>query len=248
MRSRWSYVYFLFYLCLGFVLLFLNNNVEKAIITLVHIITILTPMIGTVFGVMYYYNSREFTELLLAQPIKRNTIFLGQYLGLAVSLSMSLVLGLSIPFAVYGLLNSANPEHFYSLLVTGTLLTFIFVALALRISISTENRIKGFGYAILLWLSMAVLYDGLFMILLIQFNDYPLDTLVLIMASLNPIDLSRIFVILSLDTSALLGYTGKVMQDIFGSSVGTFAALGLMLLWIVLPVWSLLRSARKKDF
>jgi len=57
---------FLFYLALGFVLLFLNNNVSKAIITLMNIIIVLTPLIGTIFGVMYYYNSREFTELLFS--------------------------------------------------------------------------------------------------------------------------------------------------------------------------------------
>ena len=85
MRSRWSYVYFAFYLALGFVLLFLNNDINKAIITLMNIIIVLTPLIGTVFGVMYYYNSKEFTELLLAQPIKRNTIFMGQYLGISIS-------------------------------------------------------------------------------------------------------------------------------------------------------------------
>ena len=34
MRSRWSYVYFAFYLSLGFVLLFLNTDVNKPIIPL----------------------------------------------------------------------------------------------------------------------------------------------------------------------------------------------------------------------
>src|SRR5690606_10409399 len=74
-RSRWSYVYFLFYLMLGFVLLFLNNDLSGAIITLMNVIIILIPLIGTIFGVMYYYNSKEFTELLLAQPVKRIHIF-----------------------------------------------------------------------------------------------------------------------------------------------------------------------------
>ena len=90
MRSRWSYVYFAFYLALGFVLLFLNNDLNKAIITLLNIIIVLTPLIGTIFGVMYYYNSKEFTELLLAQPIKRSKIFMGQYLGISISLTLSL--------------------------------------------------------------------------------------------------------------------------------------------------------------
>ncbi|PIY10100.1 MAG: ABC transporter permease, partial [Flavobacteriaceae bacterium CG_4_10_14_3_um_filter_33_47] len=85
MRSRWNYVYFAFYFLLGMVLLFLNNDVSKAVITLMNIIIVLVPLIGTIFGVMYYYNSKEFTELLLAQPLKRSSIFLGQYLGVALS-------------------------------------------------------------------------------------------------------------------------------------------------------------------
>jgi len=105
-RSRWSYVYLLFYLLLGAVLLFLNNDLSKAVITLMNVIIILVPLIGTLFGVMYYYNSKEFTELLLAQPIKRSSIFIGQYLGVALSLCMSLIIGLGIPFVLYGLFQS----------------------------------------------------------------------------------------------------------------------------------------------
>ncbi|MDH6600744.1 uncharacterized membrane protein (DUF485 family) [Myroides gitamensis] len=77
MRSRWSYFYLGFYLLLGFVLLFLNHDIGKAIITLMNIIIVLVPLISTIFGIMYYYDSKEFTELLLALPIKRSSIFIG---------------------------------------------------------------------------------------------------------------------------------------------------------------------------
>ena len=146
MRSRWSYVYFGFYLALGFVLLFLNNDMDKAVITLMNIIIVLTPLIGTVFGVMYFYNSREFTELLLAQPIKRRTIFMGQYLGIALSLTMSLILGLGIPFLAYGLMMSDAIFDFTLLLVVGSFLNFIFVALAFNIALSNENTAPRYLY------------------------------------------------------------------------------------------------------
>ncbi len=248
MRSRWSYVYFLFYLALGFVLLFLNTDISKAVITLLNIIIVLTPLIGTIFGVMYYYNSREFTELLLAQPIKRSTIFFGQYVGLALSLSLSLVLGLGIPFIAYGLFQSAAIWDFGMLLVVGGMLTFIFVALSYNIALSNENRIKGFGYAILLWLALAVIYDGLFLISLVYFDDYPLDKVALALTAFNPIDLSRILIILKLDISALLGYTGAVLQQYFGTGLGILYSLILMCMWIVLPLLRILRVSRNKDF
>ncbi len=132
-----------------------------------NVIITLVPLIGTIFGVMYYYNSKEFTELLLAQPIKRTAIFLGQFLGVALSLSMSLILGLGLPFVFYGIFKSSAIWDFTLLLITGTFLTLIFTALAFNIALSNENKIKGFGYAILLWLFMGVIYDGIFLISLI---------------------------------------------------------------------------------
>ncbi len=248
MRSRWSYVYFLFYLMLGFVLLFLNNDVSKAVITLMNIIIVLVPLIGTIFGIMYFYNSKEFTELLLAQPIPRRSIFLGQYLGVASSLTFSLVIGLGVPFVVYGLFRSNAIFDFSLLLVTGAFLTMIFTALAFNIAISNENKIKGFGYAVLLWLFMAVIYDGLFLISLILFEEYPLDNLSLAATLLNPVDLSRTLILLKLDISALLGYTGAVFKQFFGTNTGLVISSLTLLLWTILPIWRMVFVAKRKDF
>ena len=248
MRSRWSYVYFAFYLLLGVVLLFLNNDLSKAVITLMNVIIVLVPLIGTIFGVMYYYNSKEFTELLLAQPLKRSSIFLGQYLGVAISLSLSLILGLGIPFVFYGLFMSNAIWDFSLLLITGTFLTLIFTALAFNIALSNENRIKGFGYAILLWLFLAIIYDGVFLMSLIIFEDYPLDKLSLFGTMLNPIDLSRTLILLKLDISALLGYTGAVFKQFFGTSIGLIVSFTALTLWVLLPVLRITVKARKKDF
>jgi len=228
--------------------LFLNNDLSKAVITLMNVIIILVPLIGTIFGVMYYYNSKEFTELLLAQPIKRSYIFLGQYLGVAFSLSMSLILGLGLPFIFYGIFKSAAIWDFALLLVTGAFLTFIFTALAFNIALSNENKIKGFGYAILLWLFMAVIYDGIFLMFLVMFDEYPLDKFSLIASMFNPIDLSRVLILLKLDISALLGYTGAVFQKFFGTSQGLIISVFVLSLWVIISTYNIFRLSRKKDF
>jgi Cu-processing system permease protein len=213
-----------------------------------NIIVILTPLIAIIFGVMYYYNTKEFTELLLAQPIKRSKILIGQYLGLSVSLSLSLIVGLGIPFAVYGLFMSMVIFDFFLLLVVGGFLNFIFVALAFIITLYNENRIKGFGYAILVWLLLAVVYDGVFMIILIIFKEYPLDTFSLVVTMLNPIDLSRILILLELDISVLLGYTGAVFKKFFGTGMGMLSSLTVMFVWLIIPILLMIRKFNKKDF
>lgn len=248
MRSRWSYVYFLFYLLLGLVLLFLNNDLSKAVITLMNVIIILVPLIGTIFGVMYYYNSKEFIELLLAQPVKRTSIFLGQYFGVALSLSMSLIIGLGLPFIFYGIFNSEAIGNFVLLLVTGAFLSLIFTALAFVIALTNDNKIKGFGYAILLWLFLAVIYDGIFLMSLVLLEDYPLDKFSLAATMLNPIDLSRVLILLKMDISALLGYTGAVFQKFFGTNQGIILSSLMLLLWVGVPLYLIKRISTKKDF
>jgi|SRR5690625_314728 len=247
-RSRWSYVYLIFYLILGVVLLFLNPSLSKAILTLMNVIIMLVPLIGTIFGVMYYYNSKEFTELLLALPIKRSSIFLGQYFGVAISLSLSLVIGLGIPFIIYGLFQSEAIFEFAQLLLLGTFLSFIFSGLSYNIALSNDNRIKGFGFAILVWLFMAVIYDGIFLIALNMFSDYPLDKVSLIVSLSNPIDLSRVMMLLKLDISAMLGYTGALFKKFFGSNLGSIIAFLILIVWTIIPIVTLKIKSAKKDF
>lgn len=247
-RSSWSYVYLIFYLLLGVVLLFLNPSLSKAIITLMNVIILLVPLIGTIFGVMYFYNSKEFTTLLLALPVKRSSIFVGQYLGVAISLSLSLIIGLGIPFAIYGLFQSNAIWEFGQLLLLGTFLSFIFSGISYNIALNNENRIKGFAYAILVWLFLAVVYDGLFLILLSVFSDYPLDKFSLIASIFNPIDLSRIMMLLKLDISAILGYTGALFKKFFGSNLGSMIAFAILIMWTIVPIFILKWKSGKKDF
>ena len=247
-RSRWSIVYLMFYFLLGSILLFLNQDLSSAVITIMNIIIVLTPLIGTIFGVMYFYSSREFTDLLLSQPIKRSHIILGQYLGISSSLSISLVIGLGLPFIVYGLFSSIEIFNFLILIITGVVLTFVFVSLSTIICLSNSNKIKGFGYSILMWLFFAVIYDGLLLIILIYFDEYPIDKLSLILSSLNPIDLSRILILLKLDISALMGYTGAVFQNFFGTGLGLSISSIILMLWMAIPTIKMIRMANRKDF
>lgn len=95
---------------------------------------------------------------------------------------------------------------------------------------------------------MSVIYDGIFLLSLVVFKDYPLESITLSATMLNPIDLCRILVLLQLDITALLGYTGAVFKSFFGTSKGLILSLATLLIWVVIPViWIKIKSA-KKDF
>jgi Cu-processing system permease protein len=64
---------------------------------------------------------------------------------------------------------------------------------------------------------------------------------------LNPIDLGRILILLHLDVSAMMGYTGAIFKDFFGTTSGIIAAFTILLLWVIVPFSISLRMFRKKD-
>ncbi|MGK7389078.1 MAG: ABC transporter permease [Candidatus Cyclobacteriaceae bacterium M2_1C_046] len=247
LKSRWTIISLLFYLVAAFGLLYVND-LSKAIISLMNIVLFLSPLTAIMFGVIYFYNSRDFVELLLAQPVRRRDVFWGMYLGMAVSLSLSFVLGLGIPFIIYGVFVSSAIGNFLMLIAIGVLLTFIFSALAFWIAIKNENRTKGFGIALLVWLAMALLYDGLFLMLLVIFQDYPFEKMAMALTLFNPIDLMRITMMLDLDISALFGFTGAVFNKFFGTPLGITITLLCGILWVVFPLFFLFRTVGRKDF
>ena len=228
--------------------LFLNNDLSDGIVSIMNIIILLCPLIGSIFGYMYFFNSQEFTNLLLAQPLRRRDIFLGQYIGLAVSLSTSLIIGLGLPFLIYGLTVSSQIWNFLVVLLTGIALTFIFTSISFLVAIYSRNKLKGFGMVILLWLFMALIYDALFLMALFHFADYPLERPSIVISLLNPIDLARVLILLKLDVSALMGYTGALFSKFFHQQLGMIISASALILWIILPTLFMIRKANRRDF
>jgi Cu-processing system permease protein len=68
-----------------------------------------------------------------------------------------------------------------------------------------------------------------------------------VMSGLNPIDLGRILILLKMDISALMGYSGAIFRDSFGSGTGFMIALLVMIAWILIPAWFSLRKFSRKD-
>lgn len=248
LRSYWVFIYLAFFLFSTSALLYFSPTMERAIVSIMNIELAIIPLMSILFGSMYFYNSKEFTELLLSQPLKRTSVFAGQFLGLSLSLVLSFGAGVLLPFIFYGILNSSEIWNFSILLLTGIALTFIFVAIAYLISIYTTNKIKGFGIAIICWLFFAVIYDGLILIVMALFYEYPLEHASLVMTIINPIDLARILILLKLDISALMGFTGALFNKFFGSIQGMLISSFILILWISLPYYLYLRKAKTKDF
>ena len=247
-RSKWIVLYALFFLVVTEALFRFGGGSARALLSLSNMVLILIPLISIVFGTMYLYNARAFVELLLTQPVDRKTLFGGLYTGLALPLSAGFLAGAGLPFVFHGVEAASHATTLMTLLLSGVLLTGIFVALAFLIAVTFEDKVRGLGVAILLWLFFAVLYDGLVLLLVSAFADYPLEQPMIALMLLNPVDLARVLLLLTFDVSALMGYTGAVFEQFFGSLLGVGLSTGALLLWIAAPLTWGWRLFRKKDF
>jgi len=248
LRSRWLLGYAGFFAAIGWALFYFGEEPAQAIVSLLSVVLLVVPLVSAVFGMTQFYGSREFTELLLAQPIDRRSVFYGQYAGLAVSLALGFLLGVAGPFLWYGSGHGEDLGPLVALLVSGVLLTAIFTALALLAATLTDNRLRALGAVVFLWLFCTVLYDGLLLVVIVLFEAYPLERLLVGLTLLNPVDLARIVVLLRLDVAALLGYTGAVFEQFFGTAAGLALALAALVLWTAAPLVLAARAYRHRDF
>jgi len=220
----------------------MEENSGKAMLSLLNIVLIVLPLVSLVFTTIHYYNSYEFIELMSSQPMSRTRILLSEYAGVSISLLSAFFVGVGIPVLIY-----AADETGFALLFSGACLTLVFASIAFFTSVMARDKARGIGFSLLLWFYFTLIYDGLVLLILFSFSDYPLEKLTLLLSALNPIDLGRIFIMLKMDVSALMGYTGALYKDFFGSGSGILFTSGIMLLWIILPVWLAIRKFKKKD-
>lgn len=242
LRNKIVLAYTVFLLLLSFSIFNLEDNSAKGLLSLLNIILIIVPLVSILFSSIYVYNSAEFLELLVSQPLKRRTIWLSIFAGLACSLSLAFFIGVGIPVLIYEFTATG-----LIMLLVGLLLSVIFVAIAMLATVKTRDKAKGIGVSILLWLYFSLLFDGLVLFLLFQFADYPLEKAMIAISAFNPIDLSRILVLLKMDVSALMGYTGAIFKDFFGTTTGFIISLMVLIFWIVIPAWLSTRKFNRKD-
>jgi Cu-processing system permease protein len=242
LRNKIMLGFTVFLLAVSLSIFNLEDSSAKGILSLLNIVLIIVPMVSILFAAIYVYNSSEFLELLVSQPLKRKTIWLSMFTGLSFSLVLSFFVGIGIPVLLYEF--SATG---FTLIISGILLTVIFVAIAMLAAVRIRDKARGIGAVILLWLYFSILFDGIVLFLLFQFADYPLEKAMVGITALNPIGLGRIMVLLKMDVSAMMGYTGAVFKDFFGTTAGLITSLLVLLLWVLLPAWLSVRRFNSKD-
>jgi Cu-processing system permease protein len=235
-------LYMAFLMLAGFGFFMLEGQVDKAMLGILNLVLLLVPMVTIIFSTIYYYNMYEFIVLLLAQPLKRRTVLGSIFLGLSISFGLALLIGLGLPL----LLMHPSAVSFILLLVS-LMLTLVFIALALLGGIWARDKARGMGISLLLWVYFVLIFDGIILMLMYNFSDYPIERGVLFITFLNPVDLGRILVLMQTEAAALMGYSGAIFNKFFNEWWGILGSLVVLVLWALAPVGLSFRMFRHKD-
>ncbi|MCC6540833.1 MAG: ABC transporter permease subunit [Flavobacteriales bacterium] len=241
-RNRFAMGYTILLFAVSTGMFMIEGDNTKALITLSQVVLALTPLLALVFTIIYFYNQYEFTVLLAVQPIGRRSIVLAQFLAVSSALLAAFMLGVGLPVLAW-----APGAVGATLLVSGAALTTVFCAVGAWIAVTQRDRARAVGIGLVTWVFLVLVYDSLLLWLMFAFSDRPIEPLIVPLAALNPIDLSRMLIMLRIDLAALLGYTGAVYHQFFGSTGGMVVSLLALMLWTALPCWWAVRAFARKD-
>src|SRR5678810_343460 len=165
-RNKVIIAYTLFLFIVSMSLFRMEENNGKALLSLLNIVLIVVPLISMIFSTIHYYNSYEFIELMLAQPMSRTRILLSEYSGVALSLISAFFIGVGIPVLIFSMDSTG-----LAMIFTGCALTLVFTSIAFWASVKARDKARGIGFALLLWFYFALIYDGLILFCLLYTSD-----------------------------------------------------------------------------
>src|SRR6478672_3073818 len=191
LRNKVVLAYTAFLLVVSMSLFQMEENSSKAVLSILNIVLIVVPLVSLVFSTIHWYNSYEFIELMLTQPVSRKKVLMSEFSGVSASLVTAILVGIGIPVLLYNF-----DAIGISLLLIGCLLSVVFTSIGFWASVRSRDKARGIGIALLLWFYFALIFDGLVLLIIFTFSDYPLEKFTLFLSSLNPVDLGRIFIML----------------------------------------------------
>lgn len=247
LRSKWVYLILFAIGLLADLMLRFSGDGARSILSLINLALFFIPVIVAIQTAMFMYGNREYMELVLTQPVKRGLLIVQLWLAFWLPIALSILLGMTIPFfyqqAGWNYLGSV-----FQLAGVTIILASIFSLLAVAVSLKYDDKAKGLGALLAYWLFLSIVYDGLMLFLIQALSDFSFREVILAAVLLNPIDLSRVLLLMLNNGAALLGVTGALFERFVGTGLGIISISFLLLIWLLIPGLVSYRTFLKKDF
>lgn len=165
LRNRWFLLYTIAFVALSLAFSYLAlagagivgfAGFGRTAASLINLVLLIIPLMALTVGAQSLAGEQENSTLsyLLAQPVNRIEIFLGKYLGLALSLLASLTLGFGISGMVIALggAGATDPLAYVLLVGLAFMLSLTMLSVGLLVSAVTHKASVAVGIGLFLWL------------------------------------------------------------------------------------------------
>lgn len=246
LRNRWFAIYTILFsiLIIGFVAFALSGSsltgqagFGRTSAGLLNLLLLMVPLIALTIGAQLIASEREDRSLdyLLAQPLTALEVYVGKFIGAACSLALMLLIGFGGAGAVMAFKGGAGGVGDFLMLVALTLmLGLAMLSVGYLISSFSRQTAAALGIALTMWLVFVIIGDLGIMGSSLVMGMSP--EALLSFTAMNPLNVYKLVSVDLLHTSLdVLGPAGIYAVDRFGSTY-TYMMLGLLALWIVVPL------------
>jgi len=226
------------------------SAIDITVINLASLSVYLIPLIALMlsYDALVGEFERGTMLLLLTYPVTRWQVILGKFLGHVLILFIAIFVGYGGALLIMSLIAGAGTEGWLAylmMMMSSLVLGAVFVALGYLVSVLVKERATAAGTAIGLWLIFVVLYDLiLFGALLLDDSQVIGQQLFSTLMLISPTDSYRIFNLSMFEgISQAAGIAGIASEAGMSSSL----LLGVMLLWVSLPLVATLMLFQRRE-
>ncbi|GBE30578.1 ABC-2 family transporter protein [bacterium BMS3Bbin04] len=258
LRNRWVLTFSAVFTLLTMLIAFLGmvtsgyvgiQDFIRTAASLVNLSGFLLPLFALIVGVFSFLSHRQYMEFLVVQPISRDQVLLGKFLGLVMTVFTASILGFGLPGVITAInVGTEGALRYLEVVLNSLLLSVVFAGLSVLISLIASRRQVAFGIALGVWLFFEVLFGTLMLGSTLYFTPSALKTILLIGLLLNPIDITRVLSLLAVGGPHLFGPAGATLIKMTGSeTIATMIGYSSFSAWIVLPILASIFIFRKQD-
>lgn len=212
---------------------------DVSVVSLTSLSVYLLPLIALLlsFDALVGEFERGTMLLLLTYPVARWQVVMGKFFGHMLILQTAVVAGYGGAAFVTVVFTDSGMEGwqaYVAMMASSLLLGGVFIALGYLVSVLVRERATAAGAAIVLWLTLVVLYDlALLGVLLADHGQKIGQSLFSVLMLLNPADTYRILNLTAFDTvGQAAGIAGVAARTGFGVPM----LLALIVLWVAVPL------------
>lgn len=208
----------------------------------------LVPLAALLIGVTAAATD-DATSFLLSQPVSRLQHLIGQWLGQAAALSVSLVAGFGTGGAIVALLSGARDFPRLGVLIGACVITAIaFLSISTLIVATVSRRSAAMGLAAFVWFCAVILYDAAMLTIAVSTTGVAGARVLFVSVFANVVDLARVLALLLAGTPHVLGAAGESwLRSLGGTQTAAVMSAAVLTAWIVVPLAVAMRIHETRD-